>query len=250
MREREVLEILGIPFDFVDMDEALERAVKFAVGERLRFIFTPNPEIVMMAQKDDELKRALLSADMSIPDGIGIVIASSLYGNRLPERVAGFDLVKEMLAWGAHRGWTFYLLGGKPGVPDKAQRRLEKKYPGIKIVGIHHGYFANKEEEVIAHINLCNPNVILVGMGAPIQEKWIFRNRWKLNVNLAVGIGGALDIFAGKARRAPKIFIKLGLEWFYRLIKEPWRIKRMMSIPLFLFKVIMETKLNNLMKKK
>lgn len=247
---RDVVEILGIPFDYVDMEEAVERAKKFAVGERLRFIVTPNPEIVMIAQDDEELKKALHSADMIVPDGVGIVIASALYGNKLSERVAGFDLMAELIVWGMNKGWTFYLLGGKPGVPDKAKLNLEKVYPKIKIVGFHHGYFKDEEEEVITHINLCRPNILLVGMGAPRQEKWIFRNRWKLNANLAMGVGGALDILAGKARRAPKIFIKLGLEWLYRLIKEPWRIKRMMLLPLFLFKVVIQTKLKNINIKK
>ncbi len=245
---REVVQILGIPFDYVDMEDAVEKAKKYAIGDRLRSIFTPNPEIVMAAQQDEELKRALNSADMLIPDGIGIVIASIFYGNKLPERVAGFDLMLELIMWGAHKGWTFYLLGGKPGVADKAKFKLEKAYPNIKIVGVHHGYVRDEEEEVIAHINLCNPNILLVGMGAPLQEKWIFRNRWKLNANLAMGVGGSLDIMAGKARRAPKVFIKLGLEWLYRLIKEPWRIMRMMALPLFLSKVILETKLKNLPK--
>ena len=247
---RESVEILGIPFDSVDMEDAVETAQKYAVGDRFRAIFTPNPEIVMAAQKDEELKKALHSADMLIPDGIGIVIASFFYGNKLPERVAGFDLMKELIAWGVHKKWTFYLLGGKPGVPDKAKLNLEKAYPRIRIVGTHHGYFKENEEEVIAHINLCNPNILLVGLGAPLQEKWIFRNRWNLNANLAMGIGGSLDILAGKARRAPKIFIKLGLEWLYRLIKEPWRIKRMMILPLFIIKVIFETKIKNRLNKK
>ncbi len=244
---REVVEILGIPFDYIDMEDAVERAKKYAVGDRLRFIFTPNPEMVMTAQKDEELKKALHTADMLIPDGVGIVIASKLYGSSLPERVAGFDLMSEIIAWGAHKGWTFYLLGGKPGISDRAKSNLEKAFPNIKIVGTHNGYFKDSEEEVIAHINLCRPNIILVGMGVPLQEKWIFRNRWNLKANLAMGIGGSLDILAGKARRAPKIFIRLGLEWLYRLIREPWRIKRMSSLPMFLIKVIMETKLKNIL---
>ena len=247
---REVVEILGIPFDYVDMEEAVEKSKKYAVGDRMRTIFTPNPEMVMMAQKDDELKRALLSADLLIPDGIGIVIASGFYGNKFTERVAGFDLMTQLILWGVQRGWTFYLLGGKPGISDKAKFNLEKVYPNIRIVGNHHGYFEDKEEEVIAHINLCNPNILLVGMGAPYQERWIFRNRWKLKANLAMGIGGSLDILAGKAKRAPKIFINLGLEWFYRLIKEPWRFKRMLALPQFLIKVIIESKINIKIKKK
>jgi N-acetylglucosaminyldiphosphoundecaprenol N-acetyl-beta-D-mannosaminyltransferase len=235
--------ILGIPFDFVDFKEAADRAKRYAIGERFRYILTPNPEIVMMANQDEELNKAIQSADMIIPDGIGIVIASGLYGERLPERVAGFDLMSEMIAWGASNGRSFYLLGGKPGIVDRAKRNLEKVYPCIRIVGIHNGYFKGKEDEILAHINLCQPNILLVGMGAPLQEKWIFRNRLKINVNLAMGIGGSLDILAGKSKRAPKIFIKLGIEWFYRLMKEPTRIVRMIQLPIFLIMAVIESKM-------
>lgn len=240
---RKVIDILGVPIDFVDMEEASERARMFAIGDRFRYICTPNPEIVMAAQNDEELKRSLHAADMLVPDGIGIVLASMLYGERLPERVPGFDIMADLIAWGVSRGWKFFLLGGKPGIVDKASRNLEKVYPNIKIVGAQHGYFADREEEVIAHINLCSPNIILVGMGAPLQEKWIFKHRWDLNARLAIGIGGALDILAGKAKRAPEPFKKLGLEWLYRLIKQPTRIKRMMVIPAFFVKVLFETKM-------
>lgn len=237
------IQILGIPFDYVNFKEAADRAKRYATGDRFRYILTPNPEIVMMAQQDSELNKAIQSADMIIPDGIGIVVASKLYGAPLPERVAGFDLMSELIAWGAGTGRTFYLLGGKPGITDHAKRNLEKVYPTIRIVGIHNGYFKGKEEEILNHINLCKPNILLVGMGAPLQEKWIFRHRLKLNVNLAIGVGGSFDILAGKSKRAPKIFIKLGLEWFYRLIKEPARIARMIQLPIFLMNVLVETKI-------
>lgn len=248
---RNEVRILDIPFNSVNMKEAVERAKRFAVGDRFRYIFTPNPEIVMISRKDEELKKALLSADMLVPDGIGIVIASGFYGERLPERVAGFDLTTELIEVAAQRGWSFFFLGGKPGINEKARKRLEKKYPNIRIVGYHHGYFnEDEEEEIITHINLCNPNILLVGMGAPRQEKWIFKNRKKLKANLAIGVGGTLNIFAGAAIRAPKIFRMLGLEWFFRLILEPWRIKRMSLLPMFLVRAFLEAKLGKLFKKK
>ena len=248
---RKTIEILGIPFDFINMEEAVKRAKKFAVGDRFRFIFTPNPEIVAASQKDDELKKALLSADMLVPDGIGIVIASGMYGKRLTERVPGFDLMAELISAGVQKGWSFYLLGCKPGINEMARTRLKKKYPNIRIVGYHHGYFKEDEEaEIITHINLCNPNILLVGMGAPRQEKWIFKNRGNLKANLAIGVGGALNILAGKAMRAPVVFRKLGLEWLFRLIVEPWRIKRMSVLPIFLVKAFIEAKLGKLFRKK
>ncbi|MGE5328157.1 MAG: WecB/TagA/CpsF family glycosyltransferase [Deltaproteobacteria bacterium] len=250
------INMLGVPIDFVDMEDACERARMFAVGDRFRYIFTPNPEIIMLAQEDEEFKRVLISADMLVPDGIGVVWASWFYGKKLPERVPGFDIMADLIAWGASHGWKFYLLGGQPGVVDRAKMNLEKVYPNINVVGTHHGYFdENKEEEIIAHINLCSPNIILVGMGAPLQEKWIFKNRMRLNARVGIGVGGALDILAGKTKRAPAIFARFGLEWLYRLMKEPSRIKRMMVIPVFFIKVILSTKMkgfdiNNTIKKK
>ncbi|MGE5474031.1 MAG: WecB/TagA/CpsF family glycosyltransferase [Ignavibacteriales bacterium] len=240
------IDMLGVPIDYVDMEDACERAKMFSVGDRFRYIFTPNPEIIMLAQNDEEYKRVLNSADMLVPDGIGVVWASWLYGKKLPERVPGFEIVKELIAWGASHGWKFYLLGGKPGIAERAKTNLEKVYPSIKVVGTHHGYFKeDKDEEVIAHINLCNPNIIFVAMGAPLQEKWIFKNRRKLNARLAMGVGGALDIISGKTKRAPEVYTRYGLEWLYRLIKEPSRITRMIVIPLFFVKVLFETKLKD-----
>lgn len=240
------INMLGVPIDYIDMEDASERAKMFSVGDRFRYIFTPNPEIIMLAQKDEEFKRVLNSADMLIPDGTGIVWASWFYGKKLPERVPGFDIMAELIAWGASHGWKFYLLGGKPGIAERAKANLEKVYPSIKVVGTYHGYFkGDAEEEVIAHINLCSPNIILVGMGAPLQEKWIFKNRRRLNARLAMGIGGSLDILAGKTKRAPEIFIRYGLEWLYRLVKEPARITRMLVIPLFFIQVLFETKLKD-----
>lgn len=241
---RETVDVLGVTIDRIDMYDACERARTFAVGERFRYIFTPNPEMIMLAQKDEEFKRILNSADMCVPDGVGVVIASKLYGKKITERVPGFDLMGDLVSVGVSKGWRFYLLGGKPGIVEKAKRNLERVYPKIKVAGIHHGYFGEKEEEeVIAHINLCMPHIIFVGMGAPLQEKWIFKNRWKLNAKLAMGVGGSLDIVAGKARRAPEVYKKHGLEWLYRLIKQPSRIKRMAVIPVFFAKVFMQAKL-------
>jgi len=239
--------ILGVSIDVINVEDACERARMFAVGDRFRYIFTPNPEIIMLAQDDEEFKRTLNSADMIVPDGIGVVIASSFYSQKLPERVPGFDIMADLLAWGASRGWKFYFLGGKPGVVERAKANVEKVYPNINVVGIHNGYFdEQKEEEIIAHINLCSPNIILVGMGAPLQEKWIFKNRKKVNARLAIGVGGALDILAGKAKRAPELFTRFGLEWLYRLLKEPSRLKRMPVIPIFFIKTFMDTKAKNI----
>ncbi|MGB9808926.1 MAG: WecB/TagA/CpsF family glycosyltransferase, partial [Caldanaerobacter sp.] len=221
------------------MREAVEILKDYLKEDRLHIVATPNAEIIMMAQKDEEYKRILNDTDLNVPDGSGVVFASRVFNEPLKERVAGFDLMIEFIKWAAFHGISIYLLGAKPEVVEKAKANLEKSYPSINIVGVHHGYFNEKEEEmVIEDINTKNPEVLFVALGAPRQEKWIYKNRDKLKVKIAMGVGGSFDVIAGKSKRAPAIYRRLGLEWLYRLIKEPWRYKRMMALPKFAFKVL------------
>ncbi len=235
---RKTIEILGVPFDVVTMDEAVERALGFLGEEGRHFICTPNPEIVMEAQKDKELMDILHQADLVIPDGIGVVWASRYAEEALPERVAGYDLTQRLFAALQDTQETFYFFGAAPGVSAKAAKRMQEVYPNLRIVGGHNGYFDEKEERrIIADIKKKQPSVLLVGLGAPKQEKWIYENIRLLNVKLCIGIGGCFDVMAGNVKRAPKAFRKLGLEWFYRLISQPSRWKRMLRLPLFVLEV-------------
>jgi N-acetylglucosaminyldiphosphoundecaprenol N-acetyl-beta-D-mannosaminyltransferase len=168
------------------------------------------------------------------------VFASKVFNKPLKERVAGFDLMMEFVKWASHKDVSIYLLGAKPEVVEKAQSNLKNLYPSLKIVGFHHGYFNEKEEEnIIEDINKRAAQVLFVALGAPKQEKWIYKNKEKLKVKIAMGVGGSFDVIAGKAKRAPEIYRKLGLEWLYRLIQEPWRYKRMSALPKFAFKVLL-----------
>lgn len=222
-------DILGVKISAVDMEQAVNAAEGF-IGGGVRAVFTPNPEIIMLAQKDVQFKEILNEADMLLPDGIGVVIASRLLKRPLPERVAGFDFVCRLL----ESGHSFYLLGSKPAVVESAARRLKEK--GVNVVGFHHGYF-DDDADIIKDINEKTPDVLLVCLGAPKQEKWIAKNKDRLSC-LCIGAGGTLDVLSGNAARAPLLFQRLCLEWLYRALKEPSRIVRLAAIPKFLFRVI------------
>ena len=238
MRERKITKILGVPFDVVTIKEACEKTVEYLDTPGQHIICTPNPEIVMEAQKDKELFDILKAADMVVPDGIGVVWASKYTDQLLPERVAGYDLVQAVFSKIKDTGKTVYFFGGTPGTAALAAKRMMKKYPGLSIVGTHNGYFTQKEEkEIIAEIKNLSPSLLLVGLGAPKQEKWIYENMRFLNTKVCIGVGGSFDVMAGTVKRAPVIFQKLGLEWFYRLITQPSRWKRMLQLPKFAMKV-------------
>ena len=233
--------ILGISFDVVTADEALNKALAFLDGGEPRTVFTPNPEFVMTARRDPEFAEILNKADMLVPDGIGIVLASKLNKIKLPGRVPGCELVLNIFANIKDTGKTVYFFGGKPGVPELAKEKMEKAYPGLKIIGTANGFFDEaKEEEIIADIIGKKPDILLVGTGFPKEEKWINANKGKLGVKLYMGVGGTLDVMAGTVPRAPKIFRTLGLEWFYRLIRQPHRFKRQLALPVFAALVIKE----------
>ncbi|MEG0353067.1 MAG: WecB/TagA/CpsF family glycosyltransferase [Cellulosilyticaceae bacterium] len=240
---RKTVNILDIPVDQVTMDEAVKKIERFIQGDRCHMVFTPNPEIIMLAKENKEMERILLDADLVVPDGIGVVIASKiLKGEVLPERVAGFDMTQNTMKQAVENGYKYYFFGSKPGVADIAAENMRKTYPGIQIVGCRDGYF--KEEDIpaiIEDINKSEANILLVALGAPRQELWIDKYKNQMpNVKVAIGVGGSLDGMAGTVKRAPVIYQKLGLEWFYRLIKQPTRAKRMLVLPQFILKVIKE----------
>ena len=232
----EKVNILGAKVDRVTMDEAFERAAAFMKTGEKKVVFTPNSEIILYASRNAEFMEKLNSADMLIPDGIGVVYASKMLKKPLSERVAGFDLSKRLLAYAAKEGLSVYLLGAKPSVAEKAAENLKKEYGGLKIAGVHDGYFKD-DEKVVADINDKKPDLLLVCLGFPKQEEWIAKNREKLAVRLMIGAGGSLDVFSGETERAPDFYVNHGLEWFYRLKKEPWRFMRMTALPVFAIKV-------------
>jgi N-acetylglucosaminyldiphosphoundecaprenol N-acetyl-beta-D-mannosaminyltransferase len=236
---RSTKDILGIPVDNVTMKEAVDRLKEFIKEDGFHSIYTPNAEIMMEAYHDPHLANILKNADMIIPDGAGVVLASKILGKSLPEKVPGFDLVKNSFSIDIDRKIRYFFFGGKPGVAEEAAQKLLATYQEIEIVGIRDGYFKPENiDEIISQINNSEPDILLVALGAPKQEKWIFENSNKLKVRVAIGVGGSLDVFAGKVELAPAFFRNNGLEWLYRLHKEPWRYKRMLRLPQYIILVI------------
>ncbi len=236
---RNTVNVLGVNVDKVTFDEAVNIAEELAKGEGVSAIFTPNPEIIMAAKEDGELCEILNSADLCTADGIGVVYGAKILGDPVPHRVAGFDVTCALLERLSKTGEGIFLFGAKPGVAEIAKARLEEKHPGIVISGTRNGYFtAGDEDGIVEQINKSGAKVLLVCLGAPKQEKWIAKHRSALKVNLCMGVGGTLDVLAGTAKRAPEIFIKLNMEWIYRLLKNPSRIGRFAALPKFVVEVI------------
>lgn len=231
------IDIRGVKFDNVTLEEAKQRVLDFVETDGAKMVVTPNSEIVQMCIEDKKVKEVVSGGDLIIPDGIGVVYASKILGTPLKQKVAGFDLASVLLPAMEKEGIKLFLLGGAPGVADKAAAKMKEKYPGLDICGTNDGYF-EESGPIIQKINDSGAQVVYVCLGAPKQEKWMAQHRHSIKAKVMLGLGGSLDVFAGNVKRAPDIYIKLGLEWFYRLVKEPWRYKRMMKLPQFLFGTI------------
>lgn len=234
---RDTVDILGVNVDKVTMEQACEHIKFFLHEDCVHTVFTPNSEIMIDAQKDTDLKQILNSSDMVIADGSGVVLASKILKAKLPEKVSGIDLVKKSFLIDENPSYFFF--GGKPGIAEKAKHNIEIEYSKINVAGIRDGYFNEEDNpKIISQINSSGADILLVALGAPKQEKWIAKNKDKLNVKICIGVGGTLDVFAGIQKLAPDFFRNHGLEWFYRLIKNPGRFIRMLKLPKFIFKVI------------
>lgn len=233
--ERNTVDILGIPVDNVTMGEALEKFKKFLGGNKVHTIYTPNAEIMMEARRDASLNEILLQADLLVADGAGVVLASKILARPVPEKVSGIDLVKNSFNLRLPgKKLRYFLFGGKPGIAEAAAKKILSMYPGVEIAGCRNGYFSREEEqEILKQINSAGTDILLAALGAPKQEKWIHTHKNSLNVKICMGVGGTLDVLAGQVKLAPEFMRKSGLEWLYRLYKEPWRYKRMLDLPRF-----------------
>lgn len=226
-------DILGVSFDNLTMDEAVDRAEELMAREGPHLVVTPNAEIVQQAQKDAEFSALIAGADLVIPDGVGVIYASKILGRPLKGRVPGIDFAAALMSRMAQDGRRLYLLGAKPGVAELAAANLSAAYPGLVVCGVHDGYF--KDDGPVADaIREARADVVFVCLGAPKQEKWIVQNGEATGASLLIGLGGSLDVFAGQVERAPEFWQKLGMEWLYRAIKQPTRLKRVAKLPLFL----------------
>lgn len=239
---RDMVTILGIPIDRITKKEAGEITEKLIIqsNKTCKMIFAPNTEFIMYAQKDELYYNLLKQSSLSTPDSIGVIIAGKLQNKPFKERIPGQAYFREIIELSNKKGYSIYLLGGEPGIPEKAKENLQHIYPNVNIVGTHHGYFSEQEErEIIKEINELQPNVLFVALGAPMQEKWIAKHQHELKVDVAAGQGGTYDYEAGKIKRAPIWMQRLGIEWLWRLILQPSRIVRMRVLPIFLIKILL-----------
>jgi N-acetylglucosaminyldiphosphoundecaprenol N-acetyl-beta-D-mannosaminyltransferase len=217
------VDVLGVRFDALTMDEALRRSMELIkVGG---YVVTPNAEIAYACYRDPKHLEAVNGAGLVVPDGVGILKGARILKRPLKERVPGVELGEHLLEHLAAKDLSLYILGGKPGVAERAASRLKEKYPALIIAGVSDGYFSN-DSEAVEKINLSGADVCFVCMGAPKQEYFMRDNAGRLKPKLLLGLGGSVDVYAGDVVRAPKLFIRLGLEWFYRLLKQPARIGR------------------------
>ena len=215
----DVVKILGVRVDKITKAQALE-------------------EIVEKASKTPQLRRIINEeAAIVTPDGVGLIYASKLKGDPIQEKVAGIDFAHSAIELCAQLGRSVYLLGSKPGVAEAAAANLEKEIPGLKIAGFRDGYFLEDEEpSIVAEINESGADFLCVALGSPKQEYFVIKHRDALKVKAAAGLGGSLDIWSGQLNRAPQFYIDHGLEWLYRMIQEPKRLKRLPALPIFLIK--------------
>ena len=234
------INILGVAFDALTLDEAAERADALMLAGNGGSIVTANPEIVLRCRKDAAYAAAVNGAQLVLADGVGDLYAAKILRTPLPERVAGADLVPRLIERLAARGGSVFLYGAKPGVAQRAGEALAGAYPGVRIAGTENGYISD-ETALFAALEREKPDLLLLGLGAPRQELWMAGSRRRVDA-VMIGVGGFLDVLAGDVPRAPETWRRLGLEWLYRLLREPRRIKRMIRLPEILFLALRERK--------
>ena len=240
--------VLGVRVDRVSQEQALDLMIEMIEQRRAsantlpcRQLITVNPEFVMAARRDADFRAAINAASLVVADGIGVVWATRYLKAPTPERITGVDTLVALAKRCAQAGYRLYLLGAAPGVAEETAARLQQLATGLQVVGTYSGSPAPAEEDaIIERVRAAQADVLCVAYGAPAQDVWIARNLERLPAALAVGVGGAYDFISGRQRRAPRLMQRLGLEWLYRLYREPWRWRRMLALPRFALLVILK----------
>ncbi|MBL4937422.1 WecB/TagA/CpsF family glycosyltransferase [Clostridium sp. YIM B02515] len=250
---RDIVKILGVPFNRITTDGTVDIIENQINSDRKKpyHIITGNPEIVVSYKKEKVLQDIIDDTDLITPDGVGIILASKWKKDLLPERVTGVDLLARVLDRGNERGWSFYFLGADEETNKKAVEIIKEKNSNIVVTGRHNGFFNKEEEEkIIEEISNLKPDILIVALGAPRAEKWIYNNKLRLNAKVTFGVGGSLDVIAGKVKRAPLIWQKLNIEWLHRLLSQPSRWRRQLVLPVFAWKAFGEAVKENVFHKK
>jgi N-acetylglucosaminyldiphosphoundecaprenol N-acetyl-beta-D-mannosaminyltransferase len=235
------ISLLGVKVHRVDMAAALDAIRHFLASGKPHIIVTADASGIVRAQKDADFRNLVNNADLVTPDGSGVLKGAAMLGTPLIERVSGVEIAREMCRMSAEDGSAIYFLGAAPGVAEQAAANLKEQFPGLKIAGTHDGYFDQSQDaEIAAEVKASGAQALLVAMGIPRQEKFIRDNMDKLGVCVAMGVGGSFDVFSGKVKRAPEFFQRHGLEWLYRLAKDPKKISKVSSLPRFVWLVLRE----------
>ncbi len=237
------VEILGIPFIHISQADFITQLLQDALEQKKRFVVTANPEIVMNTRNDADFKQVVLKADYITPDGVGIIMAAKRQGTPLPERVTGFDTMQGILKQASNYDLKVYFLGAKPEVNEALKEKLRNAFPKLTVAGCRHGYFKLQESaEIAQEIKVSGADFVFVALGSPTQEKWIMSHFSMFEKGIFMGVGGSFDILSGTIKRAPKIIIKLRIEWIYRFVTNPSRWRRFFAIPQFMRAVSRENK--------
>lgn len=240
MAERPLAQVLGLPVDAVDMAGALSLLRTAIETHRPAQVVTLNAEMAMLGLADPAFRTVVENAGLVVPDGAGVVWALRRGGQPVG-RLPGIELTQALLGLAESEGWGVYVLGASPEVNAGAVAEIVRRHPRLRLVGARDGYFTAETEDVIlSSIRSAAPDILLVALGVPRQEHWIAQHQGALGVSVAIGVGGSLDVLAGKVQRAPVLMQRLNLEWLYRLLKEPWRWRRMMALPRFVGAVLKE----------
>nr|WP_036653024.1 WecB/TagA/CpsF family glycosyltransferase [Paenibacillus pini] len=231
--------LYGLSISRLGMSDTVQYLTQVINSRQPHQVITANPIMVMKALEEPAYMQIMKNAELLVPDGTGVVWAADKIGTPVQERVAGFDLLHELMKVGESYQWKVYLLGSTPEVIQAAAERLHLQYPGVTISGYRDGYFsADQDAEVIAGIREAAPDLLFVARSADTQEPWIAQYKDQLQVPLMMGVGGSFDVISGKTKRAPIMFQKMRAEWLYRLMSEPTRYKRMLALPQFAVKVM------------
>lgn len=228
---------LGVDVSPLNYEEIIDDLRTRMMDGKQSTIIAVNPEKVIKAEENEELRGLINGSTYQIPDGVGILLASKLKGGSITSRVTGVDMMERLIRFAAEEHHKVFLYGAKEEVVTEAKRKLEEKYPGLIISGYENGYVQD-QQALVEKINESGAELLFVAMGSPKQELWIREHMPHLNVKVFQGVGGSFDVFAGKVQRAPSFYRKLGLEWLYRLMKEPHRFKRQLALPRFLLKIM------------
>lgn len=237
----QIVPIMDVNFLNITQRDFLEgRLFPKLINHEKCFVVTANPELVMKTREDSAYKQSINKADYIVPDGVGIILAAAYKGRPLHERVTGSDITFDLLAFAEVKGLSCYFLGASENVNKKVVEEVESMYPRLKVAGRKHGFFDLDDPAVVDDVKIANPDIVFVALGLPRQENWIAKHIDRFNKGLFIGVGGTFDVIAGEVNRAPKFWIKLNLEWLYRLIKQPFRFKRILKVFEFMIRVVLK----------